>query len=101
MHAKSRKPVRMFQWDAVDRGVKMSSKPSKWLFNIIGGRRECMELRERVFCLWIYFHLRSKIFSGPRRAIAPPSFPPPDGSATAIAMLNSRQLIKTHLNAGD
>jgi len=34
----------MFQWDAVDaspnlgRGVKMSSKPSKWLFDIIGGR---------------------------------------------------------------
>jgi len=34
----------MFQWDAVvtspDLGVKMSSKPSEWLFNVKGGRRE-------------------------------------------------------------
>jgi len=42
-HAKSSKPPRMFQRDAVDASpdlaVKMSSKP-KWLFDIIGGRHE-------------------------------------------------------------
>jgi len=38
MHAKSSKPSRMFQCDAVDTnpdlGAKMSSNPSKWLFDI-------------------------------------------------------------------
>jgi len=48
----------------------MSSKPSKWLFDVTGER-------ERVFCRWIYFHLRSKIFFWPSygggdRPIAPP-----------------------------
>jgi len=32
-------------------GGKMSSKPSKWLFDITGGRHE-----HRFFCRWVYFH---------------------------------------------
>jgi len=67
MHVKSSKPPLMFQCDAVDTspdlGGKMSSKPSKWLFDIKTWTT-WMKL-ERVFCHWIYFHVRSKIFLWP------------------------------------
>jgi len=76
----------MFQWMPLIpvpiSGIKMSSKPSKWLFDMIGGRTTRTEL-ESVFCRWIYFHIRSKIFFWPRfgerGAITPP--PPSYGSA--------------------
>jgi len=41
MRAKSSKHPSMFQWDAGDNtSVKLSSKLSKWLFDITGGRHE-------------------------------------------------------------
>jgi len=82
-------------------GVKMSSKPFSWLFDVIVGQHE--RNMERVFCRWIYFHLRSKIFfciSYGGRGRSPPSPPLPYGSATGVmepreqlnAMLSARWL---------
>jgi len=54
----------------------MSSKPSKWLFDI--KRRMTWTELERVFCHWIYFHFRSKYISWPSYGgRSPPSPPPP------------------------
>ena len=58
------KPPRMFQWDAVDtcpdlgEGGKMSSKPPKWLFVIIGGRWHypvVNDVARGLATLWTYF----------------------------------------------
>ena len=68
-------PPRMFQCDAVDTspdlGVKISSKTFEMA--IRHNRRTTRTELERVFCRWIYFHLRSKIFllALLRSAIAP------------------------------
>ena len=58
----------------------MTSKASKWLFDIIGGWYERAKL-DRVFCRWIYFHIRSKIFSGPLTGVreGDPHMDPPLG----------------------
>ena len=67
---------RWCQWDLG--GVKMSSKPSKWLFDNQYNRRTTRTELESVFCIWMYFHLRSKIFFWPSyRGWSPPSPPPP------------------------
>ena len=65
----------MFQWDAVDTSPDLAGQnvPKTVEMAIRRDRRE----RERVFCRWIYFHLRSKIFFWPSygggdRPIAPP-----------------------------
>jgi len=75
--AKSSKPARMFQWNAVDTspdlargGVKMAWKLSKWLFDIRDNTDGI-----RVFCRNIYLHLRSIIFSALLRGRSPPSPP--------------------------
>ena len=73
--AKSSKPPRMFQWDTVDTspdlgGVKMSSKPSKWLFDIIGGRHE-RNYREFSVAGFIFTYVQKNIFL----VVLPPSRP--------------------------
>jgi len=75
--AKSSKPARMFQWNAVDTspdlargGVKMAWKLTKWLFDIRDNTDGI-----RVFCRNIYLHLRSIIFSALLRGRSPPSPP--------------------------
>ena len=52
-HAKSSRPPRCF---SADLGVKISSKPSKWLYDI----KTRTTWTELVFYQWIYFHLRSR-----------------------------------------
>jgi len=55
----------MPQWDARD------TSPHQWVQNVLEtfeiairhNRRTTRTELERVFCHWIYFHLRSKIFS--------------------------------------
>jgi len=68
MHAKSSKPPTTFQWDAVD------TSPDIWGQNVLRTvemairhkRRTTRTASERESLLsLVYFHLRSKIFSGP------------------------------------
>jgi len=79
-------------------GVKVSSKPSKWLFDITG-RPTRTEL-ERVFCRWIYIYLHSKIFSGPlsHGGRSPPS---PHMDPPLISVGWSALNIHRSLSAGD
>jgi len=91
MHAKSSKPPRMFQCDAVDisrdLGGKMSSKPSKWLFNVKGGRHE--RIRESFLSLEL-FSLKFKNILWPYYGGQSPPSPTMDPSLTGISVRASR-----------
>ena len=91
MHAKSSKPPRMFQCDAVDisrdLGGKMSSKPSKWLFNVKGGRHE--RIRESFLSLDL-FSLKFKNILWPYYGGQSPPSPTMDPSLTGISVRASR-----------
>jgi len=63
-YAKSSKLPRMFQWDAVDTSPDLGGVKLAIRFNEQTARTEL----DRVFCRWIYFHLRSKIFFWPSYA---------------------------------
>ena len=82
-YAKSSKLPRMFQWDAVDTSPDLGGVKLAIRFNEQTERTEL----DRVFCRWIYFHLRSKIFFWPSYAggRSPPS--PPYVSTTASGNL--------------
>ena len=54
----------MFQWDAVDNSPDLGGVKVAIRFNEQTARTEL----DRVFCRWIYFHLRSKIFFWPSYA---------------------------------
>jgi len=54
----------MFQWDAVDTSPDLGGVKLAIRFNEQTARTEL----DRVFCRWIYFHLRSKIFFWPSYA---------------------------------
>ena len=58
------KPPRMFQWDAVDTSPDLWSQSVRKPFKMAvrHNRRTTQTKLRRVFCRWIYFHLRSKIF---------------------------------------
>ena len=90
-------------WGAVDTtpdsGVKVSSTPSKWLFDITG-RPTRTEL-ERVFCRWIYIYLHSKIFSGPLSHGGGRSPPSPHMDPPLISVGWSALNIHRSLSAGD
>jgi len=89
-HAKSSKPARMFQWNADLGGQNVLTTLE---MAIRHNRRTTRTELERVFCRWIYFHLRSKILSGPLTgggAIAPIV---PYGSATVLAAYHSASLL--------
>ena len=63
-HEKSSKAPRMFQCDAVDTSPDLWARgqnvPQNFDMAIWHNRRTTRTELERVFCRWIYFHLRSK-----------------------------------------
>jgi len=73
-YAKSSKPPRMFQCDVVDTSPNLGGKNVLKTVEMAIWHKKADDINGiRVFCHWIYFHLRSKIFYGPLRGRSPPS----------------------------
>ena len=93
----------MPQWDARD------TSPHQWVQNVLEtfeiairhNRRTRRTELERVFCRWIYFHLRSKIFSwlswgqDDRPNRPPPTMDPPLGHRLRTTPCLSRFLFNS------
>jgi len=69
---------RMFQWNAIDTGPNLAGQNVLEIFELATrhNRRMIRTELERVFCQWIYFHLRSKIYFCPCYVGDRPHHPP-------------------------